>query len=77
MILGRGMCLTATGLILGIVASLAATRAIRSLLEGIQPNDPVAFSAAAVLFGIVAGAACLIPAVRAFSVDPMVTLRHD
>jgi predicted permease len=77
MILGRGMRLTAAGLILGIVGALAATRAIRSLLEGIQPNDPVAFSAAALLFGMVAAVACLIPAVRASHVDPMVALRHD
>jgi putative ABC transport system permease protein len=77
MILGRGMRLAAAGLILGITGALAATRAIRSLLEGVQPNDPVAFSAAAVLFGMVATAACLIPAVRASRVDTMVTLRED
>jgi putative ABC transport system permease protein len=77
MILGRGMRLTAAGLILGIAGAFAITRALRSLLEGVQPNDPVAFSAAALLFGAVAAAACLIPAMRAARIDPIVTLRND
>jgi predicted permease len=77
MIVGRGMRLAAAGLILGIAGALAGTRAIDSLLEGVQPNDPVAFSWAAVLFGAVAAAACLIPALRASRVDPMAALRHD
>jgi putative ABC transport system permease protein len=77
MILGRGVRLTGAGLFLGFAGALAATRALRSLLEGVQPNDPVAFSATAVLFGIVAAAACLIPALRASRVDPMVALRQE
>ena len=77
MILGRGMRLTGAGLSLGIAGALAATRALRSLLEGIQSNDPVAFSSTAVIFGIVATAACLIPALRASRVDPLLTLRQE
>ncbi len=77
MILGRGMRLTLAGLILGIAGALALARSAGSLLEGVPSNDPIAFTAAAILFASIAAAACLIPALRASRADPMVTLRHD
>jgi hypothetical protein len=49
-ILDRGMRLTLAGLILGI-AALALKRGAGSLLEGVAPNDPAAFTAAVVLLG--------------------------
>ena len=69
--------LVVIGLAAGIPASLAATRLLRSQLFGVQPGDPLAYAAVAVVLGLVAFMACYIPARRAASVDPMVALRQD
>jgi len=65
------------GLAIGITASLASTRLLRSQLFGVQPADPLSYAAVAVLLGFVALVACYIPARRAAGVDPIVALRED
>jgi putative ABC transport system permease protein len=75
--LTMGGRLVLVGLAIGIAASLASTRLLRSQLFGVQPADPLAYAAVAVVLGFVALVACYIPARRAASVDPMVALRTD
>ena len=75
MVVAQGGWMAAAGIILGAGASLLAARAIRGLLFGVQPFDPVTIGAVAVLFAAVALAACLIPARRAARVDPLAVLR--
>jgi ABC-type lipoprotein release transport system permease subunit len=53
------------------------TRYMTSLLYGIAPRDPATFGVAAGMLGVVALAACYLPARRAMGVDPMVALRHE
>ncbi len=53
------------------------TRFIATLLYGVQPADPFTFAAVAILFGVVALAACWLPARRAAKVDPMEALRME
>jgi predicted permease len=65
------------GLAIGVGASLASTRLLRSQLFGVQPADPLAYAAVTVLLGLVALVACYIPARRAAAVDPMVALRQE
>ena len=77
LMLTMGGRLVLVGLAIGIAASLASTRLLRSQLFGVQPADPLAYAAVAVLLGLVALVACYIPARRAASVDPMVALRTD
>jgi putative ABC transport system permease protein len=77
LMLTMGGRLVLVGLAIGIAASLASTRLLRSQLFGVQPADPLAYSAVAVLLGFVALVACYIPARRAASVDPMVALRAE
>jgi ABC-type antimicrobial peptide transport system permease subunit len=77
LVLGDGLKIAATGVFLGIGASFALTRFMRSLLYAVGPNDPLTFAVIAVLFAIVALAACYLPARRATHVDPMVALRHE
>jgi putative ABC transport system permease protein len=65
------------GLAIGVAASLAVTRLLRSQLFGVQPADPAAYAAVALLLGVVAFVACYVPARRAAGVDPMVALRQE
>ena len=66
-----GFILTATGTVVGLVASFAVTRLMSSLLFGVSASDPLTFAVVPVLLAIVTLAACLIPARRATRVSPM------
>jgi len=76
LVMGRGLALTAAGLVLGTIGGLVLTRYLHSLLFGIAATDPTTFAAAALLLSTVAGAACLVPARRAIRIDPMMALRE-
>jgi putative ABC transport system permease protein len=75
--LRQALVLAAIGLAIGVAASLAATRALGSLLFGITATDPLTYGAVALLFLVVAMIASGIPAWRASRVDPMIALRHE
>ena len=77
LIVGRGMLLVLLGLVIGVVAALALTRVMVSLLYGVTASDPVTIAGAAALLGAVAFVANLIPALRATKVDPLVALRQE
>jgi predicted permease len=77
LVLGEGARLAGIGVLIGLVASLAATRLMSSLLFGVKANDGLTFSTVAALLSIVALLASYIPARRAMRVDPMVALRYE
>jgi predicted permease len=77
LIVGHGARLALIGTAIGIAASLALTRLMKTLLFGVSATDPITFVSVSILLIIVAVAACYIPARRAMRVDPMVALRHD
>ena len=77
LVLRRGMGLALVGLALGLAASFALTRLMRSLLFEVSASDPATFGVIAVLLAVVAFGACVIPALRATKVDPMVALRYE
>jgi putative ABC transport system permease protein len=60
-----------------VLAALILTRWLASLLYGIKPGDPITFTATAVLMIAVSLAACMLPAVRACRVDPVVVLHQE
>jgi predicted permease len=76
-VLRQGMFLTAGGLAVGIVVSLFLTRFLHGMLFGVGAGDWLTFITVAGLLGIVALAACLIPARRAASIEPMQALRTE
>jgi len=75
--MGEGGCLLALGTAVGMVASLLVARAMKSLLFGIAPSDPLVLVAAMVLLAAVALVATWIPARTAAKVDPLVALRYE
>ena len=76
-VLGDGITLAATGIVIGIAGARAANRSLRSLLFGVTPGDPTTLLAVAGLFMVVAAIACYLPARLASRVDPIVALRHE
>jgi putative ABC transport system permease protein len=77
LVMKEGFVLIAAGLLIGILAALAATRVLDSQLFGVTPTDPLTFTVIALLLTTVALLACYLPARRATKVDPMVALRYE
>jgi putative ABC transport system permease protein len=76
-VLGHGLGVGLTGVALGSAMSLAATRALSSLLFGVSPADPAIYAGVAATLLGVAVLASLLPALHASRVDPLVALRSD
>ena len=77
MVVAGGMKLTGIGIAIGAIAALLVTGFLRTMLYGVQPRDPLVLAGTALLLGVVALVATVIPARRAARVDPMIALRND
>jgi predicted permease len=77
LVLRQGVILAGLGIVSGLAASLALTRALSSFLFGVSATDPLTFAAVALLLMVVALLACYLPARRAMQTDPLVALRFQ
>jgi predicted permease len=77
LIVGQGLTLTAIGVAAGLLAAFALTRGMDTMLVGVKATDPATFAMMAVIFFVIAGMACWLPAWRAASLDPTVALRDE
>jgi putative ABC transport system permease protein len=77
MILRQGLTLVALGLAIGVAGALALSRVMDGLLYGVGATDPITFVAVALVLLGVAVVACLVPARRATTIDPLVALRAE
>jgi ABC-type antimicrobial peptide transport system permease subunit len=77
MILRESTSLAIAGIVVGVTAALLLTRLVKSMLYGIEPDDPATIVTGVVTLLAVAVAASWIPARRAASVQPMEALRHE
>jgi putative ABC transport system permease protein len=77
MVLKRALLLLASGLVLGLVASLAADRLLQSMLFGVSALNPVVLGLSGLLVGFTGLLAAYLPARRAAAMNPMVALRYE
>jgi putative ABC transport system permease protein len=76
-VLGDGLRLVLSGLVLGAAGSWVVTRALKNLLYGVTPTDVWIFSGAALVLLLVGSIASYTPARQAASIDPMTALRNE
>jgi putative ABC transport system permease protein len=77
LVLRQGMTLTLVGLVAGLVAAVALTRTLSSLLFGITSMDPFTWIAVSATLAVSCAVACYVPARRAAAIDPTEALRRE
>lgn len=75
LVFSYGGKLVLSGITIGIIAAMASTRLIASLLYGVTASDPLTFTAVAGILMVMAAGACYLPARRAMRIDPVTALR--
>jgi putative ABC transport system permease protein len=77
MMLGQGLRLLGIGLVLGFAGAIGLSRVVRSILFGVNANDPLIYAVVTIVLVAAAIVACWLPARRASRVNPMITLRAE
>jgi putative ABC transport system permease protein len=77
LVLRGGMTWAGGGIVLGLLGAWVAGRAIAGLLFDTSAADPLTFGVTAFALAGVAALACMVPAIRATRIDPVIALRSD
>jgi putative ABC transport system permease protein len=77
LMVGKGLSLSAMGIVIGVVGALALTRILASMLVEVKPTDTVTYLSVAALFLFISVMASWIPALRAAGLDPTTALRTE
>ena len=77
LVLGHGLSMALIGIALGVAGAAWLSRYLGSQLYAVSPLDPSVYAIVAALLAVVATVACLIPARKAMSVDPVEALRRE
>ncbi len=77
LVLGKGMMLVGSGIVLGLLGGFAGVRLIESLLFNVASTDVVTFGGVSLCLIVVALIACIVPAGRAVRIDPQKVLRVE
>jgi predicted permease len=77
LVVRQGLTLALAGVALGVVAALAITHLMSSLLYAVDSRDPLTFMFGPLVLGTVSVAASLLPALKAAAMDPVRALRLD
>jgi putative ABC transport system permease protein len=77
LIVGQGMKVVSSGVVVGLLVAFVLTRLMSSLLFGVGAADTFTFAAVALLMLAVALVACIVPATRAIGVQPATVLRTE
>jgi putative ABC transport system permease protein len=71
----QGLTLTVAGVAIGLVGARIASSALTGMIYGVRPSDPIVYMSTAGILAAIALSACIVPALRALRVDPIVALR--
>ena len=77
LVLTQGLMVAMTGIAIGLLAALAVSRLMSSLLYGVTPTDPLTLAVVSGILLVVTIAAGYLPARRALQVDPLVALKYE
>jgi putative ABC transport system permease protein len=77
LVLRQAAWVVGTGLVIGLLGSLALSRLLQSALFHVTPSDPATYAGVSLVLILIAALACLLPTRRAIAVDPTVTLKYE
>ena len=77
LVLIQGLIPVFAGIVVGLAIAAVLTRTMTTLLYGVNPIDPITYTVVAIVLGVVAAAACYLPARRATRIDPLNALRTE
>jgi putative ABC transport system permease protein len=72
-----GLSWALAGITIGLIGAFAISRVLETLLFEVKPRDPITYAGAGVMLAAIAAIACLIPAIRATRIDPLIALRSE
>jgi ABC-type antimicrobial peptide transport system permease subunit len=77
MVVGQGLLLIGTALVLGTAGAFAVSRVLQNLVYDVTTTDPLTFAAMAGLLALTGIIACWLPAQRASGIDPVAAIRSE